>query len=93
MTYERGKGAGAWSGVTSLGENAQGTAKEGQAGETTGRRGQGQQRGGTVMLSKTTPVTEPHPKAIRSEFPQLGPRPGIIYFLKSSKTSLMFRQW
>lgn len=66
MTYERGKGV--WGGVISLGGNAQGTAKEHEAGEVTGRRSQGKQRRGTVMLSKTIPTTETHPKAIQPEF-------------------------
>lgn len=66
MTHERGKGV--CGGVISLRENAQGTAKEQEAGEVTGRRCQGKQRRGTMILSETTPVTEPHPKAIQSEF-------------------------
>lgn len=37
MTYERGKGTGVWGWVISLEENAQGAAKEQEAGEKTGR--------------------------------------------------------
>lgn len=54
----RGKGTGVWGGGITLGENAQSTAKEREAGGVTGGgAGQAQKR-------HRGAVTEPHPKAV-----------------------------